>query len=311
MLKRSATRKFIIAGLSLFVLLIIYLFPDKNTTITEDINYYDATLDSIYLVDPNNYLARTNIVLNEEDKVAKVYKILAMLTIDSKLKERIPTNFKPLIPKDTKVLDVNIKDDLIKVVFSKELLNITEKDEEKMLESIIYSLTELDGIKKVMIFVGDTYLDKLPNSKKPLPQILTRDYGINKIYDLTTFKDVVSTTTYYASIENNDIYFVPITRYINSTDDKVNIVIENLKSAPIRQTNLMSFLESNATLLDYEIEENKVKLTWNNYIFNDLTNNSIIEEVKYAIALSLKDTLDINEVVFLNNGKEILTINSL
>ena len=113
---------------------------------------------------------------------------------------------------------------------SKELLNISAKDEEKMLESIIYSLTELDNIKKVMIFVGDTYLQNLPHSKKVLPQILTRDYGINKVYDLTTFKDVLSTTTYYSSMDNDSIYFVPITRYINSSSDKVDIIIENLKS---------------------------------------------------------------------------------
>ena len=70
----------------------------------------------------------------------------------------------------------------------------------------------------------------------------------------------------------------------------------------------MSFLESNATLLDYEILENQIKLTWNNYIFSDLTNNTILEEVKYAIALSLKDTLNVQEVIFINNGQEVLKI---
>ena len=66
MLKRSATRKLIIAGLSLFVLLIIYLFPDKNTTIEEEIEYQEPLKTSVYLVDKNNYLARTNIVINEK-----------------------------------------------------------------------------------------------------------------------------------------------------------------------------------------------------------------------------------------------------
>ncbi len=308
MLKRSATRKIIIAGLALFVLLIIYLFPDKNTTIEEQIEYQEPLKTSIYLVDKNNYLARTKVVISDQDQVTKAYKILAMLTINSNMSYRIPTNFKPIIPENTKVENITITDDLIKVVFSKELLNISAKDEEKMLESIIYSLTELDNIKKVMIFVGDTYLQNLPHSKKVLPQILTRDYGINKVYDLTTFKDVLSTTTYYSSMDNDSIYFVPITRYINSSSDKVDIIIENLKSTPLRQTNLMSFLESNATLLDYEILENQIKLTWNNYIFSDLTNNTILEEVKYAIALSLKDTLNVQEVIFINNGQEVLKI---
>ena len=308
MLKRSAIRKLIIAGLSLFVLLIIYLFPDKNTTIEEEIEYQEPLKTSIYLVDKNNYIARTSIVINDKEIITKAKKILTTLTINSEMKERIPSSFKPIIPENTKIENISITENLIKVVFSKELLNISAKDEEKMIEAIVYSLTELDGINKVMIFVGDTYLRELPNSKKVLPQILTRDYGINKVYDLTTFKDVISTTTYYSSMDNDDIYFVPITRYINSSDDKVNIVIENLKSTPLRQTNLMSFLESNATLLDYEILENQVKLTWNNYVFSDITDEKILEEVKYAIALSLKDTLNIKEVVFISDGKETLII---
>ncbi len=308
MLKRSAIRKLIIAGLSLFVLLIIYLFPDKNTTIEEEIEYQEPLKTSIYLVDKNNYIARTSIVINDKEIITKAKKILTTLTINSEMKERIPSSFKPIIPENTKIENISITENLIKVVFSKELLNISAKDEEKMIEAIVYSLTELDGINKVMIFVGDTYLRELPNSKKVLPQILTRDYGINKVYDLTTFKDVISTTTYYSSMDNDDIYFVPITRYINSSDDKVNIVIENLKSTPLRQTNLMSFLESNATLLDYEILENQVKLTWNNYVFSDITDKKILEEVKYAIALSLKDTLNIKEVIFISDGKETLVI---
>ena len=308
MLKRSAIRKLIIAGLSLFVLLIIYLFPDKNTTIEEEIEYQEPLKTSIYLVDKNNYIARTSIVINDKEIITKAKKILTTLTINSEMKERIPSSFKPIIPENTKIENISITENLIKVVFSKELLNISAKDEEKMIEAIVYSLTELDGINKVMIFVGDTYLRELPNSKKVLPQILTRDYGINKVYDLTTFKSVVATTTYYSSMDNDDVYFVPITRYINSSDDKVNIVIENLKSTPLRQTNLMSFLESNATLLDYEILENQVKLTWNNYVFSDITDKKMLEEVKYAIALSLKDTLNVKEVVFVSDGKETLII---
>ena len=51
----------------------------------------------------------------------------------------------------------------------------------------------------------------------------------------------------------------------------------------------MSYLASNAELLDYEINENTVSLTFNNYIFEEFSNKDILEEVKYTIGLSIKD----------------------
>ena len=52
--------------------------------------------------------------------------------------------------------------------------------EEQMIEALIYSLTEIKDINKIMIFVEGETLLTLPNSKKTLPSILDRNYGINK-----------------------------------------------------------------------------------------------------------------------------------
>ena len=59
----------------------------------------------------------------------------------------------------------------------------------------------------------------------------------------------------------------------------------------------MSFLKSNAELLNYEILENSVSLSFNNHIFS-LNENKIDEEVKYSIALSIRDSYNINQTIF-------------
>lgn len=306
MLKRSALRRLIVAALALFVLLIIYLFPTETNNIEKEITYYDVEKSNIYLLDRYNYVARTEIVIQESDVIKKAKEILEALRVNSKYKDYLLNGFYQIIPEKTKILDISYDNNLLKVSFSKKLLNIEKNLEEKMIEAIVFSLTEIKGVEKIMIFVEEEQLQKLPKTNKILPQVLTREFGINKEYNINSLKDVVSTTTYYVSKYDNNIYYVPITNYINSDLNKVKIIVDNLQTSPTRQTNLMSFLSSNASLLDYEIQENIAKLTWNNYIFNDITNKNILEEVKYSIYLSLQDTLNIEEVVFINNDKEIL-----
>ncbi len=73
------------------------------------------------------------------------------------------------------------------------------------------------------------------------------------------------------------------------------------------ETNLLSYLASSVKLLNYETLENTINLTFNNEIFSDFNNNNILEEVKYSISLSLKDSLHVEEVNFLVDGKVIST----
>ena len=67
----------------------------------------------------------------------------------------------------------------------------------------------------------------------------------------------------------------------------------------------MSYLKASAELKDYEIKENSINLSFNENLFSDLKEKNIKEEVKYTISLSIKDNLDIDEVIFLVNDKEI------
>ena len=60
----------------------------------------------------------------------------------------------------------------------------------------------------------------------------------------------------------------------------------------------MSYLASSVELESYEELENQVTLSFNNAIFDDFTEQNILEEVKYSISLSIQDTLHVDEVIF-------------
>ena len=308
MLRKAIVRKIAIATCALLIVAILYAFPTKEKEKYETEKNYIATQDNqsdIFLIDENNYVAMTKILTSSNNPVKKAQEILDTLIIGSQKSEYIPNGFKAIIPKGTKINNIEFKDNLIKVDFSKKILNVTEDDEEKMVESIVYSLTTIKEIKKVMIFVEGELLTTLPHSHKPLPQVLDRSYGINKVYDLNDYKNTTKTTIYYISKFQDSYYYVPITKINNDNRDKVEIIISELKSNPIYQTNLMSYLKANAELEDYEIKENTINLSFNENLFNDLESKNIKEEVKYTISLSLKDNLDIEEVVFLVDNNEV------
>lgn len=298
-------RKLIISFLTLFVLTIVYLFPSEESP-KKNIIYKDVNYTNVYLLN-KDLLVETSIVskATSEDIISNIKDILSSLTVNSEKSKYLDNNFKALIPEGTRILDVSLDKGLLKINFSKEILNIDASLEEKMIESIIYSLTKLDGIEKIMIFVEGEKLDSLPHSKKALPIELTKSYGINKVYDVNNiFTMDVLNLYYYINIDDN-YHLVPVSIFTNNSDDKVEVIIEELKSSPIHQSNLMSFLASNATLLDYEIKENTIKLEFSSYILDNFFSEKLIEEVKYAISASLGDTLGVKEVNFFVNGEKI------
>ncbi len=297
MFKRFALKKFIIISLSFLVLLIIYLFPETdNYHINTTLTYIEPKTMPIYLVDNENFVSRFEIIMKSENTLDQIDEIIENLTEDTKT-TFVPNNFKKIIPKNTKILSKELESNLLKINFSKELLNVNKENEEKMLEAIIYSLTEIKDIKKIMIFVEGVNLSKLPNSKKNLPLTLDRSYGINKIYELESMKDISKVTTYYVNKKDNLTYYTPVTSISNNKNEKIEIIIEKLKSSPTYETNLVSYLASTSELLNYEILENSINLSFNNEVLS-LDNDEIIEEVKYSIALSIRDTYDINETIF-------------
>lgn len=306
MLRKSSLRRIAIATCALLIIGIIYFFPTKETTTYQTTKNYSnsAQVSDIFLLDKNNYVSMTNIPTSSKDTIELAREIIETLTIGNKKGEYIPNGFKAIIPKNTKINNIDFQDNLLKVDFSKEFNNVNN-DGEKLIESVVYSLTSIDGVENVIIFIDGEILQKVPNTTKPLPQVLNRSIGINKVYDLNTYKDVTKTTVYYISKINDLYYYVPITKIDNNNADKVQVIINELKSSPVYQTNLMSYLKANAEVEDYEIKENSIALSFNEYLFDDLDKKSISEEVKYTIFLSLKDNLDIEEVSFIVNNEEI------
>jgi germination protein M len=313
MLKKISIRKLIISFSALFTLFLIYLIPnnenDKNKLedIPQELEYVnnDLITSSVFLLDSYNMLGKTEVPVSSKDIESLAKELLEVLINGGANEDRIPNGFKSVLPSDTKILSLKYDKDLIKVDFSKELLNTSKEMEEKIVEAIVYTLTSINGVNKVIIYVDGNILTKLPQTKINLPSTLDRSFGINKEYDINSIKDINQVTIYYVNKNNDNYYYVPVTKYLNDDRDKIKIVIDELSGNSIYNTNLMSFLNSNAELISSEKKDDLMHLNFNEYIFSDIEEKNILEEVIYTISLSVCDNYEVKGVVFNVENEEI------
>lgn len=313
MLKKMLTKKLLVTTAAFFALFLIYIIPKSETKdftdkIPQKLEYVkeNITTDVVYLLDSYDFLARAEVVVNSNRTIEQKAKELMEILIKGGAGEsKIPNGFKSILPSDTRILSLKYENNLLKINLSKELLDINEELEEKMVEAIIYTLTSIEEIHNIILYVDGDVLTKLPKTKVNLPSMLNRQFGINKKYDMETYKDVSQVTIYYLNKYNNHFYYVPVTKYVNDNRDKIEIIIDELSSSHVYNSNLMSFLSNNTKLLSVEKNDDLMHLKFNNYIFSDNINEQILEEVIYTICLSIKDNYDVDEVIFDVENKEI------
>lgn len=202
----------------------------------------------------------------------------------------LPSYFNPILPENTKILDVVVENSLVKVYFSEELMNINEKQSEKMIEAIVYTITN-ENILGIEIYVNNSMLKYVPHTKKELPTVLTKDIGINKTYEISKYTDITKVVMTYYTNNNSSYYEVPVTKYISDSREKIEIIFDELKCLS-NDEKLINML-NDVSLNDYEILDDKITI--------DLSR----ELDKYEQSLVLKalfDNYDIGFVDFFVNG---------
>lgn len=309
MLKKMFTKKLILIMAVTFSLTLVCLIPNDSSKLNakQELKYVDKEVAKsvAYLLDSNNYLARTMVVTSNAKIEEKARELMEILIKDGKGESKIPNGFRSLISSETKINSVHYNDGLIKVDFSSELLDTNIEQEEKIIEAIVYTLTSIENVDKVIIYVDGDILTKLPKTGITLPSTLDKSYGINKEYDISSYKDINKVTVYYVSKYNDNTYYVPVTKYLNDEREKIKIIVDELASSYLYNSNLMNYLNSNTTLLSSEITDDTLSLVFNQYIFSDQTTKNILEEVIYTIGLSIGVNYDVKQVVFNVDNQEI------
>ena len=298
MLKRKALKRIYITTLILFIMLTIfsidYLKPSKNNTLVETDYVSNFNSSHLYLLNEDNYLVKVDFLLTKDKLEDNIKLIINELSVNNK--KYLP--LKGLIPSNTNLNNIKLEDKTCFLDFSNDLLKVNKNLEEKVIESIVYSLIELNEIDNVKISINNVPLTKLEKSNKSLPVLLNNTFGINKSYEINKITDIEKVVIYYVFNEKEHDYYVPVTKYVNSKDSKVKIIIDSLKGSFSSNTNLRSYLSKQMNI-DFKIDQDILTLTFDNL------NEDTLEQVTYSLASSIFDSMDIEKVIFEVNSKVV------
>ncbi|WP_160722057.1 GerMN domain-containing protein [Bacillus sp. USDA818B3_A] len=276
----------------------------KETTVKEKAAAKDTVKMELYLIDKDGYVVPQTLALPKTTSVAK--QALQYLVANGPVTDMLPNDFRAVLPEDTDI-SVNIKDNGLAIVnFSKEFKNYQPEDEQKILQSVTWTLTQFDNVKSVKLQMNGHDLTEMPVNGTPISENLSRATGINidnsGVVDIANTKPV---TIYYMGGEEGSYYYVPVTRRIsNSEKDNYAAVIDQLIKGPSAKSTLVSEFMSDVKLLEApKYEDGTVTLNFNKNIYDSFDKKEISQSLLDALVLSLTEQQGVEKVAVEVNGK--------
>lgn len=287
--------------------------PPKQVTVTDTTPTKETTgkneevegtvKTELYLINKDGLVVPQTLTLPKTTSVAK--QALEHLVSNGPVTDMLPNDFRAVLPEETQV-SVNIKDGTAVVDFSKEFKNYQPEDERKILESITWTLTQFDSVKKVKLQMNGHDLTEMPVNGTPISENLSRSTGINLdtagVTDITNTKPV---TVYYIGGEEGAYYYVPVTKRVKSSEkDNVVAVVNELVKGPNAKSNLASEFMPDVELLEApKIQDGKVTLNFNESIYGSFEEKIVSQHLLNALVLSLTEQKGIESVEVTVDGK--------
>jgi germination protein M len=254
----------------------------------------------LYLIDKNGYVVPQAVDLPKTKEVAK--QVVEYLVKDGPVTDLLPNGFQAVLPAGTEVMGVNLDNDTAIVDFSKEFADYDPSEEQKILQSITFTLTQFDNIKNVQIWINGYEQKVMPVNHTPIGQGVSRLDGIN--IETGTVVDVansIGVTVYYLAQTEGESYYVPVTKRIANETDSVAAVVEGLVNGPSIQSGLFSDFSRDIELLDVSIDDaGLATLNFNEALLNQ---EIISDHTLNALVLSLTEQTDIYQVAIQVNGE--------
>ena len=228
MLKKTSIRKILVSLSALFALFLIYLIPngsyENKLNIDYELNYIEEDVDKevIYLLDSYNMLGRSEIVFNEKtsDIELKARNLIQVLIKGGEGEDHIPNGFRSILSSETKILSLKYNEGIIKIDFSKDLLDI---DIVKDINGRLYDTFQnriifpvIDENNNIIAFSGRKYLeedlkdDTLPKYSNSKETIIFKKsntfYNINNsLQNIKKSKEIIITEGFMDTIRMSSI----------------------------------------------------------------------------------------------------------
>lgn len=287
-MKKKALNRIFFTTVIFFIVFTLYSLKDINMK-TEIKEEKEGEESYIYTLNDDGFISKTSVYVSKTLTLEeRIKEKLEIMVEENNKNALLPSYFNPILPENTKIEEVKVEDSLVKVYFSKELMNITEEQSEKMIEAITYTIID-ENILGIEIYVDNEMLKYVPHTKKEIPAMLTKDFGINKDYNLSSTNNIIKLVMTYYGNENGKYYEIPVTKYVNDEREKIEIIFDELTNF-FAGVNLITLIDE-VNIIDYEITKDIVKINIEkslsdeeeNILFSSIFNNYDVKKIELLV----------------------------
>ena len=256
----------------------------------------------LYVKAKEGYLVPYTVGLPRVEGIAK--EAVTYLIKDGPAKSVYPEGLEAVLPKETEVKGINIKDGTATVDFSKGFLSYDAAQEEEMLSAITWTLTGFDSVKRVDIQVNGHPLEVMPKKKTPA-QNLTRQSGINlELAEGVNIGRSMPVILYFlGQLPDNSVVYVPVTRMVNQNDDLEKIVLNELVKGPKQGTKLSSALAATTQINSVKLQGDTVSADFGEQLLQHGDEQKVSADAIRTIVLSLTENTVAKKVKISVDGK--------
>ena len=271
----------------------------KKTNSKKDEASDEKTAREIYLIDANGLIASQTLELPKVESKEVATQALEHMVKGGPVTEMLPNGFQAVLPEDTEILGLNLKEDGTMIVdVSKEFKNYPKKNEVKILEAMTHTLTQFEDVKKIQLWINGHPQDKMPVDGTPINEGYSKANGINVMNSTTDLFEAEAVTMFYPKEYHKNRYYVPVTKHVNVDQNQTyTALIESLLDGPALDTNALNVFNEGTTLKGKpELKDGILQVEFSKEIMKDNDKNQIADEVIETLVRTLTELEDVEAV---------------
>jgi len=264
---------------------------------------------TVYVKDRGGYLAPVslNAVLTADGEAGR--KALELMVEGSSEAHLLPAGFTGILPKGTQVLSYKLDEQTKTAVvdFSQPFIDYNVQDERRMLEAVTWTLTELPGVERVRLLAQGEPLHEMPVGGFPLDEPLSRGMGINlEKQEGVPYSDTMPVTLYFSAIsDENEPYYVPVTRLVKRSGDAARAALEQLIAGPLGEGRLNAVMTQDMKAGDITLEDGVVTVNLQDDSYHP--GEQMPAEMLQAVVLSMTENTGASKVRIRMNSTDGVT----
>lgn len=277
---------------------------ENAETFVENVDY---TYNKVYLVDNDNVLVPLTIKYETFDTLGE-----DLMYLVSCLKENsaITNNhFKGLLNENVSVTSINLDEGSLNISFNEAFSEYDKEKELRIVESLIWTFTDLDYVDNVTLSINENVLTNMPLKNTPLNEKMDKHFGVNNfVLTSSIFQTGEMVLSYYEKVIDEKYYYVPVTHYVSNNNDLsiYDLTVQTLFKDP----GITSELEVCRVFKDTSMVTSSI-LT-DNVLYLSLTEDILFDEVTVSLDVYniLKEVSvlfeDVKDVSFLMDLQEVM-----